>query len=501
MPEVVGDAGRLLALRVEAEQLAGELADPLAGTALEQLPGLAAELRERRRAAVHADVPGDLAELLVRDVEAVVAAECEQEVVARDARDLLRVEPEELADAVVLVDDVIACSKVGKGLERATDSVLGATRLPAEDLCVRQNRNPEVAPHEATAGGRDGVEQLGVVRQLVARLEHAGVDPSEEVLVAERLAAVGERNDDAEPGADERSELLLGLGEAAGRDRGSLGLERDGLAGRERIELCGALQRLRLEGPPRPDLANGVGLPDEVGRPAERRDQVGRGRGGCAVIGQRGLGQVCEPLRRRVDHRAFDGVQRSLREGRVGAHRLDLVAEELDAQRLSAGRGEDVDDPPADSELPTLLGALDALVAGERQLLRQVLLRRPREAGSARAAPQAAASLPRSPQQTPRRALPPRARRAPWPARRRGAAPDRGRSPSERRGSGGARRARRRGTSRPPRRRRVRRHPREGRRRGPAGGAGGERRGAAGSAGSETRARGPLRSAASTARP
>jgi hypothetical protein len=44
----------------------------------------------------------------VRDVQPVLAAEGEEEVVARDARDLLRLEAEQLPDAVVLVDDVVA---------------------------------------------------------------------------------------------------------------------------------------------------------------------------------------------------------------------------------------------------------------------------------------------------------------------------------------------------------------------------------------------------------
>ena len=48
--EVVRDPRRLLSLGVEAERLAGELADALPRPALEQLPRLAAELRERRRA-------------------------------------------------------------------------------------------------------------------------------------------------------------------------------------------------------------------------------------------------------------------------------------------------------------------------------------------------------------------------------------------------------------------------------------------------------------------
>jgi hypothetical protein len=57
------------------QQLTGELADRGTRASLEVLPRLTAELGERGRAAVGPDVAGDLAELLVRDVEPVFAAE------------------------------------------------------------------------------------------------------------------------------------------------------------------------------------------------------------------------------------------------------------------------------------------------------------------------------------------------------------------------------------------------------------------------------------------
>jgi hypothetical protein len=62
-------------------------------------------------------------------------------------------------------------------------------------------------------------------------------------------------------------------------------------------------------------------------------------------------------------------VQRALRERRKGAHRLDLVAEELDPQRFASGRREDVDQAAAHGELSALLDAVDALVAGEGEAL------------------------------------------------------------------------------------------------------------------------------------
>ena len=67
------------------------------------------------------------------------------------------------------------------------------------------------------------------------------------------------------------------------------------------------------------------------------------------------------------------GPERALRERRERADAFDLVAEELDPQRLATGRGEDVDQTATDGELAALLDALDALVAGEREPLGQLL--------------------------------------------------------------------------------------------------------------------------------
>ncbi len=74
-----------------------------------------------------------------------------------------------------------------------------------------------------------------------------------------------------------------------------------------------------------------------------------------------------------IEDSLLDRVQRPLRERREGADRLDLVAEELDAERLASRRREDVDQPAADGELPAVVDALDPLVAGEGERLRQLL--------------------------------------------------------------------------------------------------------------------------------
>ena len=308
----------------------------------------------------------------MRDVEAVVAAEGEQEVVAGDARDFLRLEAEQLADAVVLVDDVIARAKVGERLERAADSGGGA-RLATEDLGVGEQGDAELAPDEAAARRRDRVEELGFRRQLIAFLEEACFDPAEQVLVPHRLAAVREGDDDSKPGTDEGAELVLGLGEPPGGDRRALGLEGKRLSARERIELGGACERLRRELLLFPELADCVGLPDDVRRAVQRRDEVVGNRNRLVLVDERRLDQVAPSLQGRIDHRPVDRMQGPLRERREGADRLDLVAEELDPERLAACGREDVDDPTPHCELAALFGALDALVAGEREALRQVL--------------------------------------------------------------------------------------------------------------------------------
>ena len=178
-----------------------------------------------------------------------------------------------------------------------------------------------------------------------------------------------EGDDDAVAAPDEAGQLRLGLGEPTRGDRRPLGLEGVGLRLRERIELRRARQRdlgQTLLGPDAPHL---VRLPDEVRHALEHGHEIGRDHRALRllVVGQRRLAQVRLPFRGRVDDRVVDRVQRPLRERREGAHLLDLVAVELDAERLAARRREDVDDAAADGELAALLGTIDALVAGERQ--------------------------------------------------------------------------------------------------------------------------------------
>src|SRR5204862_7395523 len=92
VPEVESLTLGLLPTGVESEQLARQLAQALACAALQGLPGLASELRKCGSVAIGADVSGGLANLLVWDVKAVLAAGGGQQGVGRDPGHLLPLE-------------------------------------------------------------------------------------------------------------------------------------------------------------------------------------------------------------------------------------------------------------------------------------------------------------------------------------------------------------------------------------------------------------------------
>jgi hypothetical protein len=78
----------------------------------------------------------------VRNVEPVLAAEGELQVIARDTGDLPCLEAEQLADAVVLVDDVVARPQLGERLEGAPRGGCAGARAAAEDQRVREEGAP-----------------------------------------------------------------------------------------------------------------------------------------------------------------------------------------------------------------------------------------------------------------------------------------------------------------------------------------------------------------------
>jgi hypothetical protein len=205
----------------------------------------------------------------------------------------------------------------------------------------------------------------------VPRFEDARIGAAEQVLLPQCLAEVRKRDDDALPRAHKRVQLVLGLREAACDERRALRLEGELLPGGKRVEERGSFEGDRVEPFLGPDCAHLVGQPHEVRPCGYGRYQVFRNRDRRIVVQLR-LHEVEPPLGGGIDQRRLDRVECALRERRERAHLLDLVAPELDPERLTARRREDVDEPAADGELAALVGTLHALVAGQRERLRQL---------------------------------------------------------------------------------------------------------------------------------
>src|SRR5215218_4003724 len=152
---------------------------------------------------------------------------------------------------------------------------------------------------------------------------------------------MSERDHDTVAAADEAEEVALGLRGTPRGTRRPLRFERVALARRELAQLDRAVER-RLE----PEFLH-RGLPDFVRLPheiecLERRYEIVWDR--RRLVLEPGLDQIEAPLRCRVDDRLLQCVERALRERREGADGLDLVSEELEANRLPPGGGKGVHD-------------------------------------------------------------------------------------------------------------------------------------------------------------
>ena len=150
-----------LALGVEVEQLAGELAGGAAGACLDALPALRAERRELRRVAAGADVAGDLRELVGGREDLVLAAVLELEVVARDAGEGLGLEAGEARDPVVLVDDVVADAQVGEGRQARARRLRSRRATAVNEAPERDHGEAQVGRDEAVAEGASANSSAG----------------------------------------------------------------------------------------------------------------------------------------------------------------------------------------------------------------------------------------------------------------------------------------------------------------------------------------------------
>ncbi len=339
------------------------------------------------------------------DEDPVLAFVFEVEVIAGDAADLTGLEAGEAGDAVVLVDDEVADPQFAEGEPAATAAGrrLVGFLAPVDEAAEGVDGEFQLRADEALPQARLGEGEAGVGREPAA-LKQAGVEPVEAVAGALGLAAVVEGDDGAVTGADLFLQLPLGLLDAARRRLGAGGAEgvlvvlagsgqreRSALVQRRRdvdVEVLGVIgvHRRGDVGPVvaqrRLDLLGGGeddrgGRGDQVERGLEvlQRQQLGEVRRLAALLGRfqrRQLGQLAVlgvelGRRRQLDHPGL--AKRALGEGREPAHRLDLVAEQLNPHRPLLGRRVDVEDAAADGELAALLDLLDPLVAGRDEIL------------------------------------------------------------------------------------------------------------------------------------
>ena len=95
-----------------------------------------------------------------------------------------------------------------------------------------------------------------------------------------------------------------------------------------------------------------------------------------AALERRDLGELAVLGGELGGGRDLDGLgvaERALRERREPAQRLDLVVEQVDADRALLGRRVDVEQPAADRELAAVLDLVDALVPGGDEVARALV--------------------------------------------------------------------------------------------------------------------------------
>jgi hypothetical protein len=234
----------------------------------------------------------------------VLAAERQMEVVARDAGHLLRLEAEQLADAVVLVDHVVADPEVAK-LASALPSRLSARGgLLRKTCCVGQQDETQLAPDEPAARRCDREAQLGVWgERLAARASALDLPQERRLPLAPRRGARTRRRRGSRARRTRRARSPPR--EAAGGDRRALRLERVRLRLRERVELVAPSsasgEALLLARPP-----HVVRLPDESGArsTAARVAGIVRRRASLVLRRARSTSSSRRAARPRVDDRA-----------------------------------------------------------------------------------------------------------------------------------------------------------------------------------------------------
>ena len=392
-----------LALRIQLQQLLGHVAHGLLDAGLRLLPGRAAEAVERGPRA--AGVLLDEIQPLDGNEELVLACVAKLEKLLRrlaGAPNAELLQTDELADAMVDVDDEIAHLEVAKVREKRLGEALplvGRTTLLFEDIGLgidlkRRLREPEPAGERA-----DGHQHRCGMRILDALDEHGDdvVLPQDfhgplgaAVAVGDkenRVAPLARRADLGDPVVDPAAELHRGLAghladlawasvrraspaprAAARHSRGPRcpptprmprRWKRDDVSAARgiliaRVELVAHLPGLLL------DL---LVLRDDHAGTARRAQKVNDRQRRVALV---------EPLPDGHNQELIRGTGRPLRGGVEPPQRFDHVADELDARRLDVAGGKDVDNAAANGEGAVLFYRILSREAGVDEEVGQI---------------------------------------------------------------------------------------------------------------------------------
>ncbi len=405
-----GMAGDGLARRIELEQLFGHVAHGLLDPALGPFPGGAAETIQRRPAA--AGVLLHQVEALDRDEQLVVAVIAQLEELVRRVADADLLQADELADAVVDVDDEIAdleiaeireerrrqralarraaavtvlFEDVGFGVEREGGvgqahsaaeradgdqhrpgaHLAGAGRLLGADVVVGQHLDGAFGAALSFGHEHDRIAGSAAVPYFLHPVGNPAVEPLRRLGgdVARRSAG----------GAAVAVDVETGHGDAAGQAGYQFtGRHEEGARCRQRRRRTRPAERVVVArlGDGECPLDGGVGL---IGlrhghQPARRRGQVVEDRG----LASRGDGRI-GLLAHRHDEELVEGLDRSLRARVEAPDRLDQVADELDADRPDLVGGIDVEDAAAHAVLTVVVDRILTVVSrlGEQRRQRQ----------------------------------------------------------------------------------------------------------------------------------
>ncbi len=372
------------ALRVDLDELLGDVLDRFPGACLRLGPFRAAHAMQARHLALGADVFLQLADLVRRHVQLVIAAVFDMQVVAVDAADLERHDAEVFADAVIDMDDIVARLDLTKMADaftalRRLGAAHGPALLMAEDISLGDNDG--LSPDKLEAGRKAAdadADEAGT--QLIAIGYDARGQPAsgQGLTHVVRLCLTTDHDVDAELLPEPTREL--------GLEQVHLPLERRHARRRDaqRVRQLGAMNLLQHEC--RVEYAAAVRrcyelVPGEylalelrrllqhgfqLGAQARRFVEYNRAAAVRALqIRQEWLRLLAAAVitGQWQHHEALDAAERALRLEAELAQRVDLITEILDAHRQPGIDGEYIDDATAGTELADMLDLIRALIA------------------------------------------------------------------------------------------------------------------------------------------